>query len=118
MADAKTKHPSWFKLKIERRQLLKQLPPETTVNALLACLDYLETRRIPDTLQPVESAVFAAFFQDLEESWVRYEQRINAKAGGQETDQGGQQAPPGKPDGDESTRNYIRDTGMWGTPES
>ena len=25
----KEKHPSWFKLKIERRQLIKQLPPET-----------------------------------------------------------------------------------------
>ena len=29
MAEVKEKHPTWFKMKIERRQLIKQLPPET-----------------------------------------------------------------------------------------
>ena len=33
------KHPSWFKLKVERRELVKQLAPETAVNVLLACFD-------------------------------------------------------------------------------
>lgn len=38
------KHPSWYKMKGERRQLIKQLPPENAVNVLLACYTYLETR--------------------------------------------------------------------------
>lgn len=53
MAEIKEKHPSWFKMKIERRQLIKQLPPEIAVNVLLACWEYLETCKIPDTLQPI-----------------------------------------------------------------
>ena len=36
MAEVKEKHPTWFKMKIERRQLIKQLPAETAVNVLLA----------------------------------------------------------------------------------
>lgn len=79
MAEIKEKHPSWFKLKIERRQLIKQLPPETAVNVLLACWEYLETCEIPDTLQPLEKIAFSAFFPDMEEAWQRYEQRVNAK---------------------------------------
>lgn len=43
MSDVKEKHPTWFKMKIERRQLVKQLEPKTAVNVLLACWDYLET---------------------------------------------------------------------------
>lgn len=38
----KEKHPSWFKMKIERRELIRQLAPETAVNVLLACWDFLE----------------------------------------------------------------------------
>lgn len=79
MAEIKEKHPSWFKMKIERRQLIKQLTPEIAVNVLLACWDYLETGEIPDTLQPMEKIAFSAFFPDMEEAWQRYEQRVNAK---------------------------------------
>lgn len=79
MAEIKEKHPSWFKLKIERRQLIKQLPPETAVKVLLACWEYLETCEIPEALQPMETIAFSAFFPDMEEAWQRYEQRINAK---------------------------------------
>ena len=35
------KHPSWFKLKLERRQLIRELPPESAVRVLLSCLNYL-----------------------------------------------------------------------------
>lgn len=45
-------------MKIERRQLIKQLPAETAVNVLLACWDYLETGEIPETLQPMEKNCF------------------------------------------------------------
>ena len=40
MEDIKPKHPNWFKLKLERRELLHQLSPETAINVLLYCLDY------------------------------------------------------------------------------
>lgn len=87
MAEAKDKHPTWFKMKIERRQLVKKLPPETAVNVLLACWDYLETGEIPDTLPAMEQIAFSAFFPDMEEAWQRYEQRINAKnSKGESTD--------------------------------
>lgn len=33
----KEKHPSWLKMKLERRELVRQLSPETAVNVLLAC---------------------------------------------------------------------------------
>ena len=48
MAEVKEKHPTWFKMKIERRQLIKQLPAETAVSVLLACWDFLETGEIGD----------------------------------------------------------------------
>ena len=35
MEDIKPKHPSRFKLKLERRELLHQLSPETAINVLL-----------------------------------------------------------------------------------
>ena len=79
MAEIKEKHPFWFKMRIERRQLIKQLPPETAVNVLLACWEYLETAEIPPELDPMERIAFSAFFPDLEESWRLYEQRIKAK---------------------------------------
>lgn len=86
MAEIREKHPTWFKMKIERRQLIKQLQPEIAVNVLQACWDYLETGEIPDTLQPMEKIAFSAFFPDMEEAWARYEQRIKARNGGQSTD--------------------------------
>ena len=86
MSDIKEKHPSWFKMKIERRQLIKQLPTETAVNVLLACYDYLETGEIPESLQPMERIAFSAFFPDMEEAWQRYEQRINARNKSTSTD--------------------------------
>ena len=86
MSDIKEKHPSWFKMKIERRQLIKQLPTEAAVNVLLACYDYLETGEIPESLQPMERIAFSAFFPDMEEAWQRYEQRINARSKGASTD--------------------------------
>lgn len=72
MAEIKDKHPTWFKMKIERRQLVRQLPAETAVNVLLACWDYLETGEIPDTLQPMEKIAFSAFFPDMVEAWLKY----------------------------------------------
>ena len=47
MAEIKEKHPSWFKMKIERRQLIKEMPPETAITVLLACLDFLEVGSFP-----------------------------------------------------------------------
>ncbi len=79
MAEIKEKHPTWFKMRSERRQLVKELPAETTAKALLACWEYLETAEIPATLNPLERIAFSAFFPDLEESWRLYEQRIKAK---------------------------------------
>lgn len=79
MAEVKEKHPTWFKMKSERRQFVKELPAETTAKVLLACWEYLETAEIPSTLNPLERIAFSAFFPDLEESWRLYEQRIKAK---------------------------------------
>lgn len=86
MADIKAKHPTWFKMKIERRKLIKELPADTAVKVLLACWDYLETMEIPENLNSVEKIVFSAFFPDMEEAWKRYEQRIGAKKKGKSTD--------------------------------
>ena len=79
MPGIKEKHPTWFKMKIERRKLIKDLPPETAVNVLLACWDYLETMEDPKNLTPIERIAFSSFFTDMEEEWIKYEQRINAK---------------------------------------
>ena len=86
MADIRAKHPTWFKMKIERRKLIKELPADTAVNVLLACWDYLETMEIPENLNSVEKIVFSAFFPDMEEAWKRYEQRIGAKKKGKTND--------------------------------
>lgn len=75
----KKKHPNWFKMKLERRELIRQLSPETAVNVLLACWDYLETGENPSYLSPIESIAFAAFMPDMTEAWERYIQRINAR---------------------------------------
>ena len=61
MAEVKEKHPTWFKMKSERRQLVKELPAETTAKVLLACWEYLETAEIPSTLNPLERIAFSAF---------------------------------------------------------
>ena len=58
MAEIKEKHPTWFKMKIERRQLVKQLEPATAVNVLLACWDYLETGEYPTELTALEQIAF------------------------------------------------------------
>ncbi len=50
------KHPSWFKLKLERRQLIRELPPESAVRVLLSCLNYLEAGRFPETLSPLRKS--------------------------------------------------------------
>lgn len=75
----KKKHPNWFKMKLERRELIRQLAPETAVNVLLACLDYLETGEKPNNLSPIENVAFSSFMPDMVEAWERYVQRINAK---------------------------------------
>ena len=72
MAEVKEKHPTWFKMKIERRQLVKQLEPKIAVNVLLACWDFLETGEKPANLSPIESVAFSAFMPDMEEAWARY----------------------------------------------
>ena len=76
MAD---KHPSWFKMKIEHRELIRQLSPETAVNVLLACWEFLETGEKPTSLSPIENVAFASFMPDMDEAWKRYLQRISAR---------------------------------------
>ena len=83
MAETKERHPSWFKLKLERRELVKQLAPDTAVNVLLACWDYLETGERPPDLSSFEEVALSAFLPDLEDAWQRYIQRVrNGSAGG------------------------------------
>jgi len=72
VAEVVEKHPSWFKMKIERRELVRQLSPETAVNVLLACWDFLETGEKPNGLSPIENVAFASFMPDVEEAWSRY----------------------------------------------
>lgn len=86
MRNSKGKHPSWFKLKTERRQLIKELPPESAVNVLLACLDFLEVGSFPKAMRPIEKIAASAFLPDLEEAWARYEQRVNARASSKNVD--------------------------------
>lgn len=61
VSNVKGRHPNWFKIKIERRELIRQLAPETAVSVLLACLEYLETGEKPRDLSPIESVALAAF---------------------------------------------------------
>ena len=69
-------------MKLERRELIRQLLPETAVNVLLACWDYLETGEKPGGLSPIESVAFASFMPDMEEAWSKYIQRISSGARG------------------------------------
>ena len=59
-------------MKLERRELVKQLAPETAVNVLLACWEFLETVEKPSGLSPIENVAFASFMPDMEmeEAWV------------------------------------------------
>lgn len=82
MSDIKERHPSWFKMKLERRELIRQLSPETAVNVLLACWDFLETGEKPAGLSPIESVAFASFMPDMDEAWERYLTRISSGAKG------------------------------------
>ena len=82
MSALRDKHPSWFKLKTERRQLIKELPPESAVNVLLACLDFLEYGSFPQAMLPLEKIAVSAFLPDLEEAWEKYEQRVKNGAKG------------------------------------
>lgn len=76
------KHPSWFKLKAERRQLIKELHPESAVNVLLACLDFLESGSFPEVMSPIEKIAASAFLPDLEEAWENYKKRVENGNGG------------------------------------
>ena len=66
-------------MKIERRELIRQLSPETAVNVLLACWEFLETGEKPTSLSPIENVAFASFMPDMDEAWKRYLQRISAR---------------------------------------
>lgn len=79
MSTSKEKHPSWFKMKLERRTMVQQLKPRVAVNVLLACWDFLETGEKPVGLSPIESIAFSAFIPDLEDAWDQYIQRVTAK---------------------------------------
>ena len=56
------------KMKSERQRLIRQLPPETAVNIILACWDYLETGELPEELSPYESIAANAFLSDILEA--------------------------------------------------
>lgn len=100
------KHPSWFKMKLERRELVRQLAPETAVNVLLACWDYLETGERPAALSPIESVAFASFMPDMEEAWSRYLVRVSSGA------QGGR-----PPKGEKPYGSICPHTAPYGTEE-
>lgn len=78
--ETKEKHPTWFKMKIERRQLIKQLPAETAVTVLLACWDYLETGEIPDELDAMEKIALSALITDMAASWEKYKANAGKEA--------------------------------------
>ena len=83
MAEIKDKHPSWFKMKLERRELVRQLSPETAVNVLLACWEFLETGEKPAGMSPIEEVAFASFVPDMDEAWSKYILRTsNGSKGG------------------------------------
>lgn len=69
-------------MKLERRELIRQLSPETAVNVLLACWEYLETREKPAGLSPIESIAFSSFMPDMDEAWAKYIKRISSGAKG------------------------------------
>lgn len=104
MEEVKERHPSWFKLKLERRELVRELPPEAVVHALLACWEVLETGEKPQNLSPIERVAFAAFAPDLEEAWKRYAQRIGArKTAGTDRCRAGSAEPETEPETEKET---------------
>lgn len=76
------KHPVWFKLKTERKQLIKNLPADTVANVFVACLEYLETQTLPEEMTEIDRLAFYAFFPDLEEAWATYEKRVSSGRSG------------------------------------
>lgn len=70
-------HPSWFKMKLERKQLLQELPDNIAKNVLLACFEFIETGAIPE-MDFTSKIAFFGFFPDLEEAWRSYEKRVEA----------------------------------------
>lgn len=82
MGNVKEKHPSWFKMKLERRELIRQLPPETAVKVLLACWEYLESEVKPNGLSLIENVAFSSFMPDMEEAWGKYMKRVSGGAKG------------------------------------
>ena len=82
MSTSKEKHPSWFKMKLERRTMVRQLKPRVAVNVLLACWEFLETGEKPTGLSPIESIAFSAFIPDLEGAWATYIKRISSGTNG------------------------------------
>ena len=108
MPEIKEKHPNWFKMKLERRELLRQLAPETAFNVLFACLEYLETGEKPETLSPIENIVFSAFVPDLDEAWSSYMLRIsNGARGGR----------PKREQSKDSSENHMVSKKPYGTEE-
>ena len=88
MADIKEKHPTWFKMKIERRQLIKQLPAETAVNVLLACWDYLKPEKSRKPCSRWKKLLSVRSFRTWKKLWTRYEQRVKMELqGGRPTGQ-------------------------------
>ena len=69
-------------MKLERRELVRQLAPETAVNVLLACWDFLESGEKPAGLSPIENVAFSSFMPDMEEAWGRYLTRISCGSKG------------------------------------
>lgn len=62
--------------------MIRQLAPETAVNVLLACWDFLETGEKPAGLSPIENVAFSSFMPDMEEAWGRYLTRISCGSKG------------------------------------
>lgn len=75
---AERRHPSWFKLRVERRDFLRELPPQTAVNVLLLCLDYLEKGEPIEIEDPLTRIAFSAFAPDVSEAWRQYNARVES----------------------------------------
>lgn len=83
MLTERGKHPSWFKMRVERRDFLRSLPPQVAVNVLLLCLDYLEQGEPIEIEDPLTRIAFSAFSPDVIEAWTKYLSRVeNGRRGG------------------------------------
>lgn len=108
MTNTSERHPNWFKMKLERREMVRQLQPEIAVNVLMACWEYLETGERPTTMTPIETIVFSAFVPDLEEAWSRYITRTsNGEKGGR----------PRRKNTSGTTENHMVSKKPYGTEE-